>query len=100
MTLILTALLFALPVLFWGAVALAVLFGPVRHRFWRGERWYGFAAFVGVLAFGAGFFGPMLLSPQANQGPLLGLLITGPLGLAVGVVWGLLRSARRGNSTH
>lgn len=51
--------------------------------------------FVWVLALGAtgflaGFFGPMILNPQANQGPLLGLLITGPLGAAAGAVLGLL----------
>lgn len=45
---------------------------------------------LGVTGFITGFFGPMVLNPQANQGPLLGLLITGPLGAATGAVLGLL----------
>ncbi len=53
------------------------------------------AAAVGLVGFVAGFFLPMILSPDANQGPLLGLFITGPggalLGLVVGVVAALLR---------
>ena len=53
---------------------------------------------VGVVGFLAGFFLPLLLSPEANQGPLLGIFITGPggaaLGLAVGVVAALLRLSR------
>jgi hypothetical protein len=47
------------------------------------------SAFVtGAIAFCAGFFGPMLLTPEANQGPLLGLFITGPLGFIVGGIGG------------
>ena len=55
----------------------------------------GGALIVGGVAFAAGFFGPMIFTPEANQGPLLGLLITGPLGFVVGgvggFVWGLTR---------
>src|SRR5262245_33023320 len=39
---------------------------------------------IGSLGFTAGFFGPLVFAPDANQGPLLGLLITGPLGVLVG----------------
>lgn len=51
------------------------------------------AAFVGALTggavgFAAGFFGPLLLTPDANQGPLLGIFITGPLGFALGALLG------------
>ena len=46
------------------------------------------ALMVGALGFIAGFFGPMLLTPEANQGPLLGLFITGPAGLVLGAVGG------------
>jgi hypothetical protein len=35
---------------------------------------------IGGISFSMGFFGPMIWAPDANQGPLLGLLITGPLG--------------------
>lgn len=54
---------------------------------------------VGAVGFVGGFFGPMILAPGANQGPLLGLLITGPLGVVAGSIggaiwWGMRR--RRG----
>lgn len=44
---------------------------------------------LGALGFLIGFFGPLLLAPQANQGPLLGIFITGPAGAAVGGLAGL-----------
>jgi hypothetical protein len=55
-------------------------------------RWAGIAGGVG---FAAGFFGPMILSADANQGPLLGLLITGPLGFVGGGVAGLIYGLSR-----
>jgi len=45
---------------------------------------------LGVLGFSAGFFGPIILTPSANQGPLLGILVTGPLGFVLGTVIGWL----------
>lgn len=53
------------------------------------------AAILGSAAFAAGFFGPILFRPEANQGPLLGLFITGPagaiLGAMGGAIWWLIR---------
>lgn len=49
------------------------------------------ALVVGGLGFALGFFGPMIFAPQANQGPLLGIFITGPLGAVLGAVGGALR---------
>ena len=46
------------------------------------------AVVTGAIAFSAGFFGPMIFMPSANQGPLLGIFITGPLGVIVGAVGG------------
>ena len=43
----------------------------------------------GAVGFVGGFFGPLVLAPEANQGPLLGIFITGPLGVLVGGVGGL-----------
>ena len=37
------------------------------------------AGILGGIGFAAGFFGPIILNPEANQGPLLGIFITGPL---------------------
>ena len=46
------------------------------------------ALVTGAFGFVAGFFGPILLTPSSNQGPLLGLFITGPLGFVLGAVGG------------
>src|ERR1700722_700140 len=59
--------------------------------------WAGIASAIG---FCGGFFGPMVLAPQANQGPLLGLFITGPLGFAGGAIGGLIHGLRRRSRTH
>ncbi len=42
-----------------------------------------------ALGFLAGFLGPVVLNPEANQGPLLGIFITGPGGAVLGLVLGL-----------
>jgi hypothetical protein len=51
------------------------------------------AGWCGVIGFVGGFFGPMLLTPDSNQGPMLGLFITGPGGVLVGGVCGALIAA-------
>ena len=50
---------------------------------------------VGSIGFLFGFIGPLVFRPEANQGPLLGILITGPLGMVVGFVVGLLVGIRK-----
>lgn len=50
---------------------------------------------TGAIAFVAGFFGPMLLTPEGNQGPLLGIFVTGPLGFLAGAVGGAVYWAMR-----
>lgn len=45
---------------------------------------------MGGVGGAAGFFGPEILSPDANQGPMLGLFITGPGGALAGAVLGSL----------
>jgi hypothetical protein len=75
-----------------------VRYGPIRNRWWRREHPIGFALFVGAIAFLGGFVGPMIFAPDANQGPLLGIFCTGPLGFLAGLVWGILRAVRRRNS--
>jgi len=54
---------------------------------------------IGFICFAAGFFGPIVLAPDANQGPLLGIFITGPLGFVAGSVFGIWKEARRGTAT-
>jgi hypothetical protein len=48
---------------------------------------YG-AFIVGGIAFAAGFAGPLIFQPKSNQGPLLGIFFTGPLGFVLGAVIG------------
>jgi hypothetical protein len=44
--------------------------------------------------------GPMILKPDANQGPLLGTFITGPTGFVVGLIYGVVREwAQSGSSS-
>jgi hypothetical protein len=75
-------------------LVLAVLlnFGVFGAR-WRGmvARAMGPALLFGAIGFALGFFGPMILDPGANQGPLLGIFITGPLGFLGGLIYGVAR---------
>ena len=48
------------------------------------------AFFVGGVAFLAGFIGPMIFSPDSNQGPMLGIFVTGPLGTVFGAIGGFI----------
>jgi hypothetical protein len=51
---------------------------------------------VGAIAFAIGFFGPLAWAPDANQGPLLGIFITGPIGFVVGSMLGWIYARVRG----
>ena len=48
------------------------------------------AVIVGAIGFVIGFFGPLIWAPEANQGPLLGIFITGPLGFLAGGLGGII----------
>ncbi len=41
---------------------------------------------LGAIGFIAGFIGPMVFSPDSNQGPLVGIFISGPAGIVLGLV--------------
>jgi len=43
---------------------------------------------LGAAGFLAGFVGPIIVNPDANQGPLLGIFITGPVGAITGLLLG------------
>lgn len=68
---------------------------------WRATGSPEFAGFVGSVFLGAvviggigflgGFLGPMIFAPSSNQGPLLGIFITGPLGFVAGAIGGGIR---------
>jgi hypothetical protein len=43
---------------------------------------------VGAIGFVGGFFGPMIFMPESNQGPLVGIFVTGPGGFLLGLLIG------------
>ncbi|MDI7861988.1 hypothetical protein MRS76_08475 [Rhizobiaceae bacterium n13] len=49
------------------------------------------ALITGSLGLVAGFFGPIFLSPTSDEGPMLGLFVTGPLGALAGGAYGAFR---------
>ena len=55
-------------------------------------RW---AFIAGGIGFALGFFGPIVFMPGANQGPMLGIFITGPLGFLGGALGGFVRAISR-----
>ena len=55
-------------------------------------RWFGVLGIVGFLC---GFIGPMVLAPDANQGPMLGIFITGPTGALLGALLGVAAGLAR-----
>ncbi|MFL5327614.1 MAG: hypothetical protein ACJ8C4_01760 [Gemmataceae bacterium] len=46
------------------------------------------ASLVGGIGLVGGFVGPLILMPNANQGPLFGIFISGPIGFIVGALGG------------
>jgi len=52
---------------------------------------------LGLTGFAIGFFGPMIFMPGANQGPLIGIFVTGPLGTLAGACAGAFIGWRRGS---
>jgi nitrate reductase gamma subunit len=50
---------------------------------------------IGLVGFVGGFACPLIFTQVANEGPLLGRLITRPLGLVVGLMVGLIVALRK-----
>jgi hypothetical protein len=93
-------------VAFLGALILPAVLG-VLWLAWRAgrpvvRRAWVWGCIVGFVGFAIGFFGPIAWAPDANQGPLLGIFLTGPLAFDVTVLGvlavGAIR-ARRGTPT-
>jgi hypothetical protein len=45
---------------------------------------FAWVLIIGGAGFATGFFGPLIFAPDANQGPLVGILISGPGGVVLG----------------
>lgn len=59
------------------------------------------ALILGVAGFVFGFIGPIIIAPNANQGPMLGIFITGPAGFLLGGIIGLVvETNRQYSETH
>jgi hypothetical protein len=43
------------------------------------------AKFIGIVGFGAGFIGSFFVHPGSSQGPLFGIIISGPLSFVFGL---------------
>ena len=43
---------------------------------------------LGSIGFLLGFIGPIIFTPSSNQGPLLGIFVTGPISFIVGLLGG------------
>ena len=74
-------------------------FGPQVARGARRLAAYGrvvlWTVGVGGLGLALGFLGSLWLAPEARQGALMGIFVTGALGLLAGLVWGLWRERGR-----
>src|SRR5436190_23638001 len=76
----------------FGSLALLCIWFAIRganaeaHARMRGALRTAFL--LGPIGFIVGFVGPLLLAPDANQGPLLGFFVTGPAGFMVGLLAG------------
>lgn len=67
---------------------------PSAPSWTKPSRFIGRMALIGGgIAFALGFIGPLIFS-SSNLGPLLGIFVTGPLGLLGGALIGILVSAR------
>jgi hypothetical protein len=53
---------------------------------------------LGAVGLTLGFFGPLLVTPKANLGPLLGILITGPGAFVLGALAAALTWRESGSS--
>ena len=58
------------------------------------RRSFAWAALGGVTGFVLGFFGPMIVAPDAAQGPMVGVFLTAPAGFALGLLAGIVREVR------
>jgi hypothetical protein len=55
---------------------------------------------VGAVCFLIGFIGPIIITPDSNQGPLLGIFITGPCGFILGIIIGIIFKNVLKNKPH
>jgi hypothetical protein len=85
-----------------GALILPVILGVLWFA-WRSgrpivQRAWVWGCVVGFIGFAIGFLGPIVWAPESNQGPLLGIFVTGPLAFDVTVLavlaLGVIRSRR------
>jgi hypothetical protein len=63
-------------------------------------QWIGLMALLfGATGFAIGYFGPVMFMPEANQGPLIGIFVTGPGGAIVGAIIGAVIGYKKSKET-
>lgn len=60
-----------------------------------GSRIHLCALVAGSIGFAVGFFGPIVLKPDANLGPIMGIILTGPAGFLLGPAIGVASLMRQ-----
>lgn len=53
------------------------------------------ALILGAVGLAVGYFGPIVFYPNSNQGPLFGIFISGPLGVVLGFILGAVYAAQK-----
>lgn len=92
--------------IFWGPVALwllamgllcwwKVLAGQEPRARARIAASWRMGWILGAIGLGLGFLGPLVITPRANLGPLLGILISGPGGFVLGALGAAVVGATR-----
>jgi uncharacterized membrane protein YeaQ/YmgE (transglycosylase-associated protein family) len=64
-------------------------------------QWTGMMALlVGAIGFVIGYYGPVIFTPDSNQGPLIGIFVTGPGGAIVGAIIGAFIGYKKSKGTR
>jgi hypothetical protein len=84
--------IFCVPIASWlvtmGLLCLGAALVPQEHSRARIRSSWRAGWLVGGAGLALGFVGPLVLTPKASLGPLLGILLTGPAGFVVGALVG------------
>ena len=70
---------------------------PARILILSASHW---ALWIGLPFFLVGVLGPLILMPGSNIAPILGFLVTGPLGVLIGAAIGTVRALPRYRALH
>ncbi|SRR6266404_9582321 len=75
-------------------IGVVVVYGYGGRKVSDFERITFWGTLMGGLGLIVGFIGPFYIGPESPQGPLFGILISGPAGALLGCAIGVMRSIR------